>query len=58
MIFERHVSEMISVLPKDGQTFDISDYWHRFTLDTSTEYLFGKSVGSLLNAKVLVLRFY
>lgn len=58
MIFERHVSEMISLLPKDGQTFDLSGYWHRFTLDASTEYLFGKSVGSLLNPKVSILRFH
>lgn len=50
--FEHQISQMISLLPKDGRTFELSDYWYRFTLDASTEYLFGQSIGSLLNPKV------
>lgn len=51
--FETHISELITLIPKDGETFDIMDLWYRFTLDTSCEYLFGQSVGSLANPKVL-----
>jgi hypothetical protein len=43
---------MISLLPKDGKTVDLLEWWYRFTLDASTEYLFGESVNSLLNPKV------
>jgi cytochrome P450 len=50
-IFERHIGTMISLLPRDGQTVDMLDWWHRFTLDSSTEFLFGKSVDSLLDPK-------
>jgi cytochrome P450 len=51
-VFEEHISEMISLLPKDGQTIDLMGFWYRFTLDASTHYLFGESVGSLSNSKV------
>ena len=50
-IFERHISTMIDLLPKDGETFDLMEWWFRFSLDASTEYLFGKSVETLLNPK-------
>jgi cytochrome P450 len=52
-IFEEHISEMISLLPKDGQTINLMEWWYRFTLDSSTHYLFGESVGSLADPKVL-----
>ena len=51
-IFEKHITTMISLFPKDGGTIDILDWWSRFTLDSSTEYLFGESVDSLVNPKV------
>ena len=51
-VFEDHISKMISLLPKDGQTLDLMEWWFRFTLDTSTDYLFGESVDSLVNPKV------
>jgi hypothetical protein len=54
-VFEEHISEMISLLPKDGRTIDFMDWWYRFTLDASTHYLFGQSVGSLSDPKVLPL---
>jgi hypothetical protein len=43
---------MIDLLPKDGGTFDLMEWWFRFTLDASSEYLFGKSVDSLLDPTV------
>jgi hypothetical protein len=53
-VFEEHITEMISLLPKDGQTVDILEWFYRFTLDSSTHYLFGQSVGSLSDSKVLL----
>lgn len=43
---------MIALLPKDGETVELMDWWYRFTLDASTDYLFGESVESLINPKV------
>ena len=44
---------MISLLPKDGSTVDLLPWWYRFTLDSSTDYLFGSSVDSLQNPKTV-----
>jgi cytochrome P450 len=52
-IFERHTGKMLSMLPRDGRTVELMDWWFRMTLDAGTEYLFGKSVDSLDNPKVL-----
>ena len=46
-IFECHISKMISLLPKDGRVIEIMDWFFRFALDVSTDYLFGESVDSL-----------
>lgn len=43
---------MISLLPTDGSTIEIEEWFHRLTLDVATEYLFGQSVNSLENPKV------
>jgi hypothetical protein len=43
---------MIDLLPQNGQTIDLMVWWFRFTLDASTGYLFGESVGSLVDPKV------
>jgi cytochrome P450 len=51
-VFEEHIGEMISLLPTDGQTINLMEWWYRFTLDASTHYLFGESVGSLTDSKV------
>lgn len=51
-IFERHINTMISLLPKDGQTVDLQEWFYRFTLDASTDFLFGQSVDSLSDPKV------
>jgi hypothetical protein len=50
--FELHINKFMSLIPKNGETFDIMDLWYRFTLDASTEYLFGQSVDSLDDPKV------
>ncbi|KAL1999931.1 hypothetical protein VTN02DRAFT_3787 [Thermoascus thermophilus] len=46
-----HVQRLIDVFPKDGSAFDIQELFFRLTLDSSTEFLFGESVDSLLSAK-------
>jgi len=43
---------MITLLPKNGVTIEMLDWWLRFSLDSSTDYLFGESVESLTNPKV------
>lgn len=48
-IFDRHADEAISRMKermRAGYTVDFQDLIARFTLDTSTEFLFGKSVES------------
>lgn len=46
---------MMDLLPTDGRTVELMEWWFRFTLDASTDYLFGESVESLANPKVLPL---
>jgi hypothetical protein len=43
---------MFSLLPMDGSTVNLLEWWYRFTLDASTDYLFGESVGSLHDTNV------
>lgn len=42
----------MDLLPTDGRTVDLMEWWFRFTLDASTDYLLGESVESLVNPKV------
>lgn len=49
--FDTHTRKMISLIPQDGETIDITGLFYRFTLDASTDYLFGESVKSLDNPK-------
>ena len=46
---------MISLIPQNGETIDLMNLFYRFTLDASTDYLFGQSVNSLENPKVVAL---
>jgi cytochrome P450 len=45
--FEHHVSAMISWIPKDGSTVDLQELFFMLTLDSATEFLFGKSTSVL-----------
>lgn len=45
--FERHIQALFKVLPRDGSTVDLQELFFRFTIDSATEFLFGKSVDSL-----------
>jgi len=56
-IFEEHMNKLISLLPTDGRTIDIMNLWYRFTLDASSDYLFGRNVNSLDSPKVVPLEY-
>lgn len=46
-IFENGIRGLFEQLPKSGETVDMCDLFYRMTLDVTTEYLLGRSVGSL-----------
>lgn len=47
---ETHVQRLCRHIRKyQGQKFDIQELFYRFTVDTSTQFLFGKSVDGLLD---------
>ena len=46
-IFEKHTSILLPMLDKNGMAVDVSDLFFRYTLDTATDFLLGRSVGSL-----------
>ncbi|KAI4164930.1 MAG: hypothetical protein LQ342_001563 [Letrouitia transgressa] len=46
-IFEKHVQRLMSLVKANGQEFDISELFYQFTLDTTTDFLLGRSVDSL-----------
>jgi len=45
--FERHIQHLFKLLPHDGSTVDLQELFFRFTIDSATEFLFGRSVNSL-----------
>ncbi|KAL8952916.1 MAG: hypothetical protein Q9222_001206 [Ikaeria aurantiellina] len=49
-IFEEHTQQLIASIGGNGHEIDLSDLLYKFTLDTATHYLLGRSVGSLMNA--------
>lgn len=42
-----HVTRLIELIPQDGSTVNLQPLFARLALDSSTEFLFGESVGSL-----------
>lgn len=46
--FERHIQRFFQVVPQDGTAFNIMDLIQRYTVDTSTDFLLGESLESLL----------
>ncbi|CAG8960204.1 hypothetical protein HYFRA_00012722 [Hymenoscyphus fraxineus] len=45
--FEKHLDKMIAKIPKDGSTVDLQPLCKMLFLDSSTEFIFGKSANSL-----------
>ena len=49
-IFREPTEKLLSCLPMAGHIVDLQPLFFRFTLDTTTHFLFGESAGSLLQA--------
>lgn len=50
-MLERHMQELLVLLPRDpAQVVDLQELFLRFTLDSSTEFLFGQSTGTLAHS--------
>ncbi|KAF2157591.1 cytochrome P450 [Myriangium duriaei CBS 260.36] len=45
--FEVHIRHLLDAIPTDGSVVDLSDLFFRLTMDSSTEFLFGESTGTL-----------
>lgn len=50
--FERHVSILLPLLGGNGREVDVKDLFFRYTLDAATDFLLGRSVGSLEHGEV------
>jgi cytochrome P450 len=48
--FDEHVGHLMTHIPTDGSAFDIQELFFRLTLDSSTQFLFGESVNSLVSS--------
>ena len=48
-IFEKHLQRLMEKIGGHGEDVDIADLFYRFTLDSATDYLLGRSVNSLDN---------
>ncbi|ETN40159.1 uncharacterized protein HMPREF1541_04435 [Cyphellophora europaea CBS 101466] len=46
-MFESHVQELLAHVPRDGSTVDLQPLFFGLTMDSATEFLFGKSTNSL-----------
>ncbi|KAG5986128.1 hypothetical protein E4U43_005649, partial [Claviceps pusilla] len=46
-IFSRWTDTLLEHIPRDGATVDMCDLFYRMTLDVTTDFLLGASVGSL-----------
>ncbi|KAK5654379.1 hypothetical protein OQA88_7288 [Cercophora sp. LCS_1] len=55
--FERHVSNLLGAVPRDGTTFDMQDLLMKMTMDSSTDFMLGYSTNSLVEASPAAARF-
>ncbi len=46
--FETHVGHLIDAIPRDGTTVDLQELFFSLTMDSATEFLFGKSTNTLV----------
>lgn len=47
-VLEKHVANLVSKIPRDGQTVDLQELFPQLTMDSASELLFGESTHSLL----------
>ncbi|OAQ69352.1 cytochrome P450 alkane hydroxylase [Purpureocillium lilacinum] len=50
-IFDRWAGAMLREMPPAGETVDMCDLFYRMTLDVTTDFLLGQSVGALENPR-------
>ena len=50
-MYEHHFQNMMTHIPKDGQTVDIQELFFKLTMDSATEFLMGKSTNSLVKGQ-------
>ena len=46
-MFERHMVHLINAIPRDGSTIELQDLFFGLTMDSATEFLFGRSTKTL-----------
>ncbi|KAE8380336.1 cytochrome P450 [Aspergillus bertholletiae] len=46
-MLEDLMQDLFVLLPRDGTTVDLQELFFRYTIDSATEFLFGRSVGTL-----------
>ena len=51
-VFEKHAQKLLSLINGKGETTELQQLLFQYTLDVSTDFMFGKAVGSLENPQV------
>lgn len=51
-IFERHTRKLIKIIEGERKETDLAPLFYRYTLDVATDFVFGKTVGSLEHPQV------
>ena len=46
-MFEQHMAHLIDSVPRDGSAVDLQDLFFGLTMDSATEFLFGRSTNTL-----------
>lgn len=52
-IFKEHVESLVANIPGDGEIIDLQPLFFRFTLDTTSAFLFGESTHTLGNGRAV-----
>ena len=56
-MLENHVENFIKAIPRNGATVDIAELLFRLTADLTTDFMFGESLGSLVQSESLPTHF-
>lgn len=51
-MIEKHIPQLVNLIPRDGSTVDLQPLFFGLMLDTATEFLFGESANSLADVDV------
>ena len=50
--YEKHVDNLLAVIPRDGSTVDLQPLFHCLTMDSATEMLYGESTSTLVPSRM------